>query len=88
MKTSHAGSDHCGGALQRAVATVLAYLDQVRSSPSTSAEVRVAAIGSGMKSFKNSGPIVAAPVRAGIPDSSNFALFKENPNFYPEAEVQ
>jgi peptide/nickel transport system substrate-binding protein len=65
------------------VATVLAYLDQVPIVPQHIWQKYAGGDGSGMKSFKNSGPIVAGgPFVLESLNSSNFALFKENPNFY------
>jgi len=65
------------------VATVLAYLDQVPIVPQHIWQKYAGGDGSGIKSFKNSGPIVAGgPFVLESLNSSNFALFKENPNFY------
>jgi peptide/nickel transport system substrate-binding protein len=65
------------------VATVLAYLDQVPIVPQHSWQKYAGGNGAGMKSFPNSGPIVAGgPFILESLNGSNFALFKENPNFY------
>lgn len=65
------------------VATVLAYLDQVPIVPQHIWQKYAVGNGSGIKSFKNSGPIVAGgPFILESLNSSDFALFKENPNFY------
>ncbi len=65
------------------VATVLPYLDQVPIVPEHIWKSHAGGNGSGIKSFPNSGPIVAGgPFILESLNSSNFALFKENPNFY------
>jgi peptide/nickel transport system substrate-binding protein len=65
------------------VATVLPYLDQVPIVPEHIWKKYATGNGSGIKSFPNSGPIVAGgPFILESLNSSNFALFKENPNFY------
>ena len=65
------------------VATVLAYMDQVPIVPEHIWAKYATGNGSGIKSFPNSGPIVAGgPFILESLNSSNFALFKENPNFY------
>jgi peptide/nickel transport system substrate-binding protein len=65
------------------VATVLPYLDQVPIVPEHIWKKYAGGNGSGMKSFPNHGPIVAGgPFILESLNSSNFALFKENPNFY------
>jgi len=65
------------------VATVLAYLDQVPIVPEHIWKKYATGNGSGIKSFPNDGPIVAGgPFILESLNSSNFALFKENPNFY------
>jgi peptide/nickel transport system substrate-binding protein len=64
-------------------ATVLAYMDQVPIVPEHIWAKYAGGNGSGIKSFPNSGPIVAGgPFILEYLNSSNFALFKENPHFY------
>jgi peptide/nickel transport system substrate-binding protein len=64
-------------------ATVLAYLDQVPIVPEHIWAKYAGGNGSGIKSFPNSGPIVAGgPFVLEYLNSSNFALFKENKYFY------
>lgn len=65
------------------VSTVLAYLDQVPIVPEHIWAKYATGNGSGIKSFPNRGPIVAGgPFILEYLNGSNFALFKENPNFY------
>jgi peptide/nickel transport system substrate-binding protein len=67
------------------VATVLPYLDQVPIVPEHVWSKYATGDGSGIKSFPNRGPIVAGgPFILESLNGSNFALFKENKNFYGE----